>query len=168
VSALQSIIDREAYKDTAALARLLCSALNTRDAYGIVVSHLIEWFADGENGDLEIEDYRAIMMGADLMDDDYQLRPMARELFNADVPSQIEERASATRTAPGDGSQHDTNKLDEAKEIIRGLLPAALSGVLGEVGGDDADAFDMDASARAAYNDPRLSRARSFLKENGE
>jgi hypothetical protein len=72
----------------------------------------------------------------------------------------------ATRTAPPDGSQHDTNKLDEAKEIIRSLLPAALSGVLGEFGEDDNDAFDMDESARTAYNDPRLARARSFLKEN--
>jgi hypothetical protein len=38
------------------------------------------------------------------------------------APGQIEERASATRTAQPDGSQHDTNKLDEAKEIISGEI----------------------------------------------
>jgi hypothetical protein len=59
--------------------------------------------------------------------------------------SQIEERASATRTAPGDGSQHDTNKLDEAKDIIRDLIGQSES-----------------------VKDERFIRAHAFLKENGE
>ena len=58
-------------------------ALNRRDAYGIVVAHLISWFSTPihEREPFEIDDYQAMMMDARLMDDDYQLTEMAKELF---------------------------------------------------------------------------------------
>ena len=85
----------------------LAKALNRRDAYGGIVSQLINWFSDDESGPFEREDFQAAMMDAGLMDEDYQLRPFARELFNADeFPSQIEELAEpATPSSPPGGNE---------------------------------------------------------------
>jgi hypothetical protein len=59
-------------------------------------------------------------------------------------------KSEAARTAQPDGSQHDTKKLEEAKEIIKSLV--------GESEGSEP--FYKDWS--------NIRRARSFLKENGE
>lgn len=56
-------------------------------------------------------------------------------------------KSEATRTAPGDGSQHDTNKLDEAKRLLR-----------------ERDEVSMTYPELMNWTD----RVRSFLKENGE
>lgn len=47
--------------------------------------------------------------------------------------------------------------LQEAREVITGLMPAALSGILLE-----------NNNGLAAFNDPRLVRARSFLDRTGK
>jgi hypothetical protein len=46
-------------------------------------------------------------------------------------------------------------KLNEAREIIADMMPAALSGLMID-----------EPNTLAGYNDPRLFRARAFLKEN--
>jgi hypothetical protein len=85
-------------------------------------------------------------------------------------------KSEATRTAPGDGSQHDTNKLDEAKEIIRESLEV-LDMMSGQLFPQTADFFEefglKDRAERIrTLMEPReddlQARARSFLKENGE
>jgi hypothetical protein len=81
----------------------------------------------------------------------------------------------ATRTAPGDGSQHDTNKLEEAKEIIRKSLEV-FDMMTGQFFPETADFFEglglKDRAERIrTLMEPReddlQDRARSFLKENG-
>jgi hypothetical protein len=44
-------------------------------------------------------------------------------------------------------------KLNEAREIIADMMPAALSGLMID-----------EPNTLAGYNDPRLSRARAFLE----
>lgn len=46
----------------------------------MVVARLIDWFIDGENGPFCTVDYQAIMMDTGLMNDEYELLPMAKEL----------------------------------------------------------------------------------------
>jgi hypothetical protein len=71
--------------------------------------------------------------------------------------NQIEEPARATRTAHPDGSQHDTNKLDEAKEIIRLFSGIPIPEEI-DTGWDCVNVTLLNCNIR---------RARSFLKENG-
>jgi hypothetical protein len=67
-------------------------------------------------------------------------------------------KSEATRTAPGDGSQHDTNKLEEAKEIIRLFSGIPIPEEI-DTGWDCVNVTLLNCNIR---------RARSFLKENGE
>jgi hypothetical protein len=90
----------------------LADALNCRDAYGVVVSRLIEWFGDPANGLFDKEDYQAIMMDAGLMDrEDYHvLLRRARRLF--DLPlRQIEEPQSGDTAAHLASGSPDTAKM---------------------------------------------------------
>jgi predicted RNase H-like HicB family nuclease len=73
------------------------------------------------------------------------------------APGQIEEPARATRTAQPDGSQHDTNKLEEAKEIIRLFSGIPIPEEI-DTGWDCVNVTLLNCNIR---------RARSFLKENG-
>ena len=100
----------------------------------------------------------------------------AERLFSlGDIHRWMIEEATTepTRTAPGDGSQHDTNlKLEEAKEIIRFYANPETYHALVFMGdspcGAFADDFSDDHGDEVYDRKMPGARARSFLKENGE
>ena len=102
------------------------------------------------------------------------LNENAHRFFSSatDTQAGLKSVEDATRTAPGDGSQHDTKKLDEAKEIIRFYANPETYHALVFMGdspcGAFADDFSDDHGDEVYDRKMPGARARSFLKENGE